>query len=114
MTTKIENKVANEHKSLDVMPIIQHYVNLKRREKKLQQKIEAAYEEFAKAATAIEANGMKVGIAKIELSRTPFKWDYSPKIVKAEKAVKELKANFQETHEPSGGGEPVWKVVTNL
>jgi hypothetical protein len=114
MRTKVADKPAAKPETLDVMPIIEHYVRLRKMEKRLQKKIEVAYDKFAAAATAIEADGMEVAKAKIQLSRTPFQWSYSPKIVKAEKVLKELKANFQETHDPSGGGEPVWKVVTNL
>jgi hypothetical protein len=109
-----KNKVANKPESLDVMPVIQHYVKLKQMEKRLQEKIKAAYDQFAQAATAVEADGMKVGRAKIQLSRTPYGWEYPTRIIKAEKAVKEAKAQWQESHDPDSGGEPVWKVVTNV
>ena len=111
---ELKNKIANVSDSLDVMPIIKRYVAMKRAEKRLQDKIKAAYEGFAKAATALEADGMKVGKAVIELGSTARVWEYSPKIVKAEKELKEAKKKFQETHEPIGGGEPQWKVKTNV
>ncbi len=114
MTSKVVNKVVSENKTVDVMPVIEAYVALKRKIKKLEDKAKADYEAFAEAAAAIEADGMKIGQAKIQLSRKPFQWEYSPKIVKADEAVKELKKNWQATHEADGGGEPVWKVVTNV
>lgn len=109
-----KTKVADKSEALDVMPIIEHYVTLKRREKRLQEKIKALYDQFAEAATAIEADGMKVGQAKIQLARTAYGWEYPAKIAKAEKAVKEAKSDWQAKHDPDSGGEPVWKVVTNV
>lgn len=112
--TKNQRTVASGHEALDVMPVIRRYVALKRRAKRLELLLKAEYENFAAAANAIDANGMKVGNAQIILATTPRKWEWPAKIVKAEKALTAQKENWKETHDHDSGGEPLWKVETNL
>ncbi len=108
-----KNKVAAvESEVVGVMPVIEAYVALKKKIKKLEEQAKADYEQFASAASAIDANKMIVAGARIELSHTPKKWEYSRRIVKEEEALKELKVLYQQKHEPVSGGEEVWKVVT--
>lgn len=110
---EIKQQIATSE-PLDVMAILKNYVALSRKLKKLEEQRKAAYEQFAKAATAIDANGMKIGQAKIILSSKPLVYEFPPRIVKAEEALKEAKAKWKLKHEPVSGGEPLWKVETNV
>jgi len=60
---------------------------------------------FFAACLALNTDTIALERAVISRRLTPGRWLYSPDIIAGEGLIKQLKREFQQTHEPSGGRE---------
>lgn len=74
----------------------------------LEQQIQILQPAFFAACVALNTERIALERATISRRLTPGQWVYSPDIVTQEDLLKQLKRQFQQTHEPSGGREIVW------
>jgi hypothetical protein len=63
---------------------------------------------FFAACLALNTDTIALERAVISRRLTPGRWLYSPDIIEGEGLIKQLKREFQQTHEPSGGREVTW------
>lgn len=90
--------------------VIDHMVALRRQLAQLESQIEALKPAFFDACTAQEASQFQLQQALIFRRLTPGKWDYSSDIIDQERRLKQLKQQFQQTHEPMAGREVIWSI----
>lgn len=95
---------------LDPSQIIDRMIELRSHLSELESQIQALQPAFFAACLALNTD--KIALERPIISRrlTPGQWSYSPEIVTQEDLLKQLKKQFQETHEPSGGREVIWAI----
>lgn len=95
---------------LNPSQIIDLMIELRFQLAELEQQIQALQPAFFAACVALNTERIAVERATISRRLTPGQWVYSPEIVTQEDLLKQLKKQFQETHEPSGGREVIWAI----
>jgi hypothetical protein len=90
--------------------VIDQMVALRQQLAQLESQIEALKPAFFDACTAQEASQFQHQQALIFRRLTPGKWDYPNDIIDQERRLKQLKQQFQQTHEPVGGREVIWSI----
>jgi hypothetical protein len=76
----------------------------------LEEQIEALRPAFFAACLALNTDKIALERATIFRRLTPGQWTYSDNIVEQEDLLKQLKRQFQQTHEPVGGREITWAI----
>ena len=76
----------------------------------LEAQIDALKPAFFAACATQEMPKLQHEEALIFQKLTPGKWDYPSDIVEQEKRLKQLKHQFQKTHEPVAGREITWSI----
>ena len=95
---------------LDPTAIIDAMIDLKIQLAELERQIQALQPAFRGACVALNTDKIVLERATISQRLTPGQWDYSPEIIEQEDLLKQLKRQFQQTHEPSGGREVTWGI----
>lgn len=90
--------------------VIDQIIALRLQCAELEQQIENLKPAFFKACAAQAASQFRHNQALISRRLTPGKWDYPSDIVTQEKQLKQLKQQFQQTHEPVSGREITWAI----
>ncbi len=93
---------------LDPLDVIHSMLDLRTQLAELQQQVDALQPAFYAACAALQLEKITTERATISRRLTPGKWDYSDEIVEQENLLKQLKSQFQQTHEPIGGREVYW------
>lgn len=95
--------------------IIDKMIDLRRQIHKLEQEIDSLRPDFFAACAALNTERICTGKAIISRRLTPGQWDYPPDIEAQENLLKQLKQQFQQTHEPIRGREIIWviKLLSN-
>lgn len=95
---------------LDPLDVINSMLDLRTQLAALQQQVDALQPAFYAACAALQLEKITTERATISRRLTPGKWDYSDEIVEQEDLLKQLKSQFQQTHEPIGGREVYWMI----
>ncbi|MBD2022923.1 hypothetical protein [Leptolyngbya sp. FACHB-711] len=95
---------------LDPLEIIDAMLNLRAQLAELQQQVDALQPAFYAACAALQLEKIATDRATISRRLTLGKWDYSDEIIEQEDLLKQLKAQFQQAHEPIGGREVYWMI----
>lgn len=95
---------------LDPLTIIDAMLDLRSQLAALEQQIQALQPAFFAACMALNTDKITIERATISRRLTPGQWAYSSDIVEQEDLLKQLKKQFQQTHEPIGGREVTWAV----
>lgn len=90
--------------------VIDQMVALRLKLAQLEAKIEALKPAFFDACATQEASQFQREAAVISRRLTPGKWDYPSNITEQEQRLKQLKQQFQQTHEPVAGREIIWSI----
>lgn len=85
-------------------------IDLRAQLAELQQQVDALQPAFYATCTALQMEKITTDRATISRRFTPGKWDYSDEIVAQEDLLKQLKSQFQQAHELSGGREVYWMI----
>jgi hypothetical protein len=96
--------------ALNPSEIIALMIELRFQLTELEKQIQALQPAFFAACLALNTDKIALERAIISRRLTPGQWIYSPDIVTQEDLLKQLKRQFQQTHEPSGGREIVWAI----
>lgn len=89
---------------------IAHMIRLRLQLAELEAQIEALKPAFYDACASQEATQFEQDGAVISRRLTPGRWKYPEDINEQERTLKQLKKEYQETHEPVGGREVIWAV----
>lgn len=103
----------NQSEPTDVLnpsEIVDLMIELRLRLSELEQQIQVLQPTFFAACVALNTERIALERATISRRLTPGQWVYSPDIVTQEDLLKQLKRQFQQTHEPSGGREVIWAI----
>jgi hypothetical protein len=90
--------------------IIEQMIDLRIQQSAIEKQIEALKPAFYEACNQQDIDRIENGRALIYWRLTPGKWDYSYNIIEHEQKLKQLKLDFQETHEPVTGREVSWVI----
>ena len=96
--------------SLHSENVINQMIALRHQLAQLQQQIDALKPAFFDACAAQAITQLRHPHATISRKLTPGKWDYPSHILDHEQHLKQLKQQFQQTHEPSAGREIIWTI----
>lgn len=88
--------------------IIDQMVSLRLQQAQLTHQINTLKPLFFEACATQDASRLEHEQAVISRRLTPGTWDYPEHLVEQEKALKRLKRQFQENHEPTTGREIIW------
>jgi hypothetical protein len=88
--------------------IVDRMIDLRCQLAKLERQIQDLQPAFFAACLALNTDTIALERAVISRRLTPGRWLYSPDIIEGEGLIKQLKREFQQTHEPSGGREVTW------
>lgn len=94
--------------------IIDQMIALRIQLGQLESQIEALRPAFFQACAAQEISQFQHEQALISRRLTPGKWDYPNDILEQERQLKQLKQQFQQTHEPVAGREIIWSIKLTL
>jgi hypothetical protein len=95
---------------LNPSQIIEMMIELRFQLAELEQQIQALQPAFFAACLALKTDKIALERAIISRRLTPGQWVYSPDIVTQEDLLKQLKKQFQQTHEPNRGREVIWAI----
>lgn len=90
--------------------IIDAMIELRIQLHQLEQQIQALQPSFYAACVALNMDKIAFERAVITRRLTPGQWDYSDQVLEQEFLFKQLKQQFQQVHEPTGGREVVWAI----
>lgn len=90
--------------------IIDQMVALRLQQAQLNHQINTLKPLFFEACATQESSRFERKQAVISRRLTPGQWDYPDHVVEQEEALKRLKRQFQETHEPTAGREVIWSI----
>ncbi|WP_250126733.1 hypothetical protein [Chroococcidiopsis sp. CCMEE 29] len=90
--------------------IIDAMIELRIQLAELEQQIQALQPAFSAACLALNTDKIALERATITRRLTPGRWTYSPNILEQEDWLKQLKQQFQLSHEPTGGREVTWAI----
>jgi hypothetical protein len=88
--------------------VIDAMIELRIQLHQLEQQIQALQPSFYAACMAINLDKIAFERAVITRRLTPGQWDYSDQVLEQELLFKQLKQQFQQVHEPTGGREVIW------
>ena len=95
---------------LNPLEVINIMIDLRVQLAEIEQQIQALQPAFFAACIALNTDKITIERATITRRLTPGQWAYSSDIVEQEDLLKQLKKQFQQTHEPIGGREVTWAV----
>lgn len=95
----------------NVSDVIDEMIHLYTLKAQLEQQIKNLKPAFFKACTQQETNRqVKHERAIISRRLTPGRWNYPSYIIDQELQLKQLKREFQDSHEPNTGREVIWSI----
>ena len=95
---------------LDPLEVIDAMLDLRAQLAELEQQVKTLQPAFYAACIALKLEKIATERATISRRITPGKWAYSDDIVDQEESLKQLKHQFQQSHEPIGGREVYWVI----
>jgi hypothetical protein len=90
--------------------IIEAMIDLRLQLSELERQVQALQPAFYAACLTLNTDKIALERATITRSLTPSQWAYSEAVLEQEALFKQLKQQFQQSHEPSGGREVIWKI----
>lgn len=97
-----------EHSLLSPTEIMEAMIDLRIQSKAIEAQIEQLMPAFKAACASFGRERIELERAIISKRLTPGQWNYSASILEQEAVLKQLKQQFQITHEPSSGREITW------
>lgn len=95
---------------LNPADVIETMIELRFQLREIEAQIQALQPTFFAACLALNLEKITLQRATISRRLTPAHWDYSDSIVEQEAGLKQLKQQFQQSHEPTGGREVTWAI----
>jgi hypothetical protein len=97
-------------KSIASAKIIEEMINLSIQREDLDQQIKDLKPAFLEACAQQDIEQVKYERALVYRKITPGRWTYPDNIVQHQEQLKQLKQDFQDTHEPTDGREISWVI----
>jgi hypothetical protein len=94
----------------NALAIIDEMVALRMQLAAIASQIESLKPAFFDACAALDTTPIKLDSAVISRKLTFGQWDYPNDILEKEQRLKQLKQQFQTTHEPTGGRQISWSI----
>lgn len=111
MSMKLENTLnAPATDLLDPTAILDAMIELRVQVAELEQQMQALQPAFFAACVALNTDKIALERATIARRLTPGQWAYPAAVVAQEELLKQLKRQFQQTHEPIAGREVTWTI----
>lgn len=95
---------------LNPTDIVDAMIELRIQLREIEEQIQALQPAFFTACLALNTDKIALQRATISRRLTPGQWAYSANIVEQEDLLKQLKQQFQQTHEPISGREVTWAI----
>ena len=95
---------------LNAADVIESMIELRFQLREIEAQIQALQPAFFAAGLALNLEKITLQRATIAHRLTPARWDYSEPIAEQEAWLKQLKQQFQQSNEPTGGREVTWMV----
>lgn len=93
---------------LDPFEVIETMIDLRFQLAQLQQQIQTLEPSFFAACLMLNQAKIQRDRAIISRKFTPAQWTYAMEILEQEALLKQLRKQFQQDHEPTGGRETTW------
>lgn len=90
--------------------IIDAMIELRIQLREIEEQIQSLQPAFFTACLALNMDKIALERATISRKLTPAQWAYSANIVEQEDLLKQLKQQFQKTHEPISGRQVTWVI----
>lgn len=95
---------------LNPIDILDAMIELRVQLRAIEEQIQALQPAFFTACLALNTDKIDHDRATISRTLTPGQWAYSADVLEQETLFKQLKQQFQQTHEPTGGREVIWAI----
>lgn len=99
---------AREIDLLAPFEVIETMIDLRIQLTQLEQQIQALQPAFFAACLTLNQAKIERNRAIISRKLTPAQWTYAADILQQEALLKQLRKQFQQDHEPTGGRETTW------
>jgi hypothetical protein len=95
---------------LNSTEILNAMIELRIQLREIEEQIQALQPAFFAACLALNLDKIALDRATITRRLTPAQWAYSANVLEQETLFKQLKQQFQQTHEPIAGREVIWAI----
>ncbi len=95
---------------LNLADVIETMIELRFQLREIEEQIQVLQPAFFAACLALNLGKITLQRPTISRRLTPARWDYSEPIGEQEVWLKQLKQQFQQSHELTGGREVTWMV----
>jgi len=95
---------------LNPTEIIETMIELRIQLREIEEQIQTLQPAFLTACLALNTDKIALDRATISRRLTPGQWAYSVPVLEQETLFKQLKQQFQQTHEPIAGREVIWAI----
>jgi hypothetical protein len=93
---------------LDPFEVIETMIDLRIQFTQLEQQIQTLQPSFFAACLMLNQAKIERDRAIISRKLTPAQWTYAMHVLEQEALLKQLRKQFQQDHEPTGGRETTW------
>lgn len=95
---------------IDPFEVIETMIDLRIQLAQLERQIQALQPAFFAACLMLNQAKIERNRAIISRKLTPAQWTYAADILEQEILLKQLRKQFQQDHEPTGGRETTWMI----
>ena len=103
-STEINDNLLNPIEAIEMM------IDLRIQLTQLEQQIKALQPTFFAACFTLNQAKIERNRAIISRKLTPAQWTYAADVLEQEILLKQLRKQFQQDHEPTGGRETTWMI----
>jgi hypothetical protein len=108
LTASPTSLAATEIDLLDPFELIETMIDLRIQLAQIERQIQSLQPAFFAACLTLNQAKIERHRAIISRKLTPAQWTYAVEILEQEALLKQLRKQFQQDHEPTGGRETIW------
>lgn len=108
LTASPTSPTATENPLLDPFEVIESMIDLRIQLAQIEHQIQSLQPAFFTACLILNQAKIERHRAIISRKLTPARWTYAGEILEQEVLLKQLRKQFQQDHEPTGGRETTW------
>jgi hypothetical protein len=110
LTASSNSSTAIDGDLLNPLDVIETMIDLRIQLAQLEHQIKTLQPTFFAACFALNQVKIERQHAIVSQKRTPAQWTYAADILEQELLLKQLRKQFQQDHEPTGGREITWMI----
>jgi hypothetical protein len=110
LTTSSNSSTTLDLDLLNPLDVIETMIDLRVQLAQLEHQIKTLQPTFFAACFALNQVKIERQRAIVSQKRTPAQWSYATEILEQELLLKQLRKQFQQDHEPTGGRQITWMI----